>query len=185
MTVKTKDLGIGRLKKQLADLGKTRVLLGVMGSEAAATHPNSEASVGTIAKWMHFGVKHDLSTGLGNDEDPNKFKIQPRPWVDQAINNISEEAGPFLAKAASDLIDGRAKSIPEALERVGKMGTKAMLDAIDTSRDWAHPNAKKTIQRKGHDQPLVGLSSTLKNSQSYAIEVRGKVVARGDEDGER
>lgn len=160
--VETKDLGIGRLRKQLKQIAASKVLIGVQGDEAKEKHPNADESVGTIARWLHYGTKHQPA----------------RPFVDVALSNVQEQAQVVFRRALSDLIDGRARDPIKALAKIGEMGVVATREAMDSSREWAEPIAESTARRKGHSQPLVD-TFTVYHAVSYTVREKGTTLARG------
>lgn len=162
MTLQVKDLGIGRLKKQLERLGNLRVYVGVQGKRAEAKHPQAEASVGQVAAWLHFGTA----------------KMVARPWAALAVESIKDRAAVVAKRAASDLIDRRAHDEVEALEPLGRMGLEAVLDSFDQAADWAAPLAPATVARKGHDQPLLD-TGTVREANSYTIREGRQILAEG------
>lgn len=161
--VERRDLGIGRLREQLASLRGAKLQLGVMGDAAAETHPVAKVSVGTLAKWLHFGTE----------------KMDPRPFVDHAINEIKDRTPRLMAKAVSDLIDGRARSAEAALRPVAKEGAIAVRDAIDDANSWVEWElSQRTINRKGHDRHLVD-TGTVRDAVGYGVVLGGRRVSEG------
>lgn len=170
-----KDLGMGRIRKELAKIKKAKIQFGVHGEIGEQEHPVAGVPVATLAAWLHMGVE--------DPDDPDGFRIPPRPWVDQAISRLQVQVNAGSRKAISDLIDGRADTAAEALTSVGKSGLATVIESIDDAKQWATPLAESTIQRKGHDQPLVD-DGFLRNSQAYGVTISGTQVAYGgSEDG--
>lgn len=162
-----RDLGIGKLREALAELGRTRVTFGYQGPSGAAAHPDPSArgaSIAKVASWQEFGTPTSPARPLGRH-----------------TMEANRDAFAAAAKRAiADVIDGR--STPEiACERVGDLALSALRKTIDTSREWAEANAASTIRAKGHDQPLVGGYATLYDQASWAVRVDGKIVRQGGE----
>ncbi len=162
MTVTVKDLGIGKLRENLAELGRLRVLVGVQGTEATATHPNSDESVGQVAYWLHFGTK----------------RMAARPFIDRAVAELQNGATVAVKRAAADLVDGRSSDPVATLKPLGSQAVQAVAHEIATSREWAAPLAAVTVTRKGHDQPLVD-TGTVSRAVTYTIRDGGSIRDRG------
>lgn len=162
MAITTRDLGRTRIRKQLEELSRTRVLAGVQGREAQARHPNSDESVGTIAKWLHYGTA-----------------TQPaRPFVDRAIAALRGELGEPARTAVREMVGKRYVDVPTAVRPLGEQLVAQIREEIDNSEAWAAPLAPSTIARKGSSQPLVD-TGTVRDSVSYAVVRDGAVVGRG------
>lgn len=173
MPLEVKDLGIDKLREQLAKLGRTRVTFGYQGPSGQAKHPAKGAtySVAQIAAMHEFGV--------GPYGGAVNFPGRPllRHTAEENRDNFREAA----KKAISDVIDGRAT--PEvATEAVGELAVAALRRTISRSREWAEPNAASTVRAKGHDQPLVGEEQSLTLSASWAVRVDDAIVKQGGEE---
>lgn len=164
-----RDLGIGKLREALAELGRTRITFGYQGPSGAAAHPEAGgASVALVAAWMEFGTP----------DAP--FPSPARPLGRHTMEANRDAFAAAAKRAIADVIDGRAT--PEiACERVGDLALRALRKTIDRSREWAKANAASTIRAKGHDQPLVGGTGTLYDQASWAVRVDGKIVRQGGE----
>lgn len=162
MTLEVKDLGIGKLRAQLARLSKLDVFVGIQGEEARQPHPNADATIGQVAVWNHAGT-----------ED-----IPARPFIDHGISLVKDKTREVAKKAIRALIDRRAATAEEALVPMGEMGAAAVREAIDTSREWAEPLAESTARRKGHDQPLLD-TGTVRDSVTYEVRDGNEVLKRG------
>lgn len=162
MPVTINDLGIGKLRKQLEQLSRVRILVGVQGEEAKRTHPGTDLSNGLIAHWLHYGTK----------------RMPARPYVDRAIATMQKRAGDLMKKAIADLIDGRAHTVVDALAPVGAAAVDEVTHEIDTATEWAAPLAQSTIDRKGHDRPLVD-TGTIRKATTYTIRDGESILAQG------
>lgn len=152
MPTKKRDLGIGKLRKDIEQLKRCKILIGIQGPKAAEIHPQAKVSIGTLGYWLHFGTK----------------RMPARPYVDRAIAMMRKRAYPIMKRAMSDLVDGRAKSVAAALAPLGAAAVEQVEYEIATSRDWAAPLAQSTIDRKGHDQPLVE-TGVIRGATSYTV----------------
>lgn len=163
MATTIKDLGIGKLREQLEQLGRVKVLVGVQGDKARAKHPNAKESVGTIAFWLHYGTR----------------SMPARPYIDRAIAALSSEVGSVSKRAVAALIDGRVKTVAEAVGQLGTLACKAVRHEFDTAQDWAAPLAPLTIARKGHAVPLVD-TGTVRDSITYTVRDGEAILRTGD-----
>jgi len=157
-----KDLGLGRLKEELAKMRSTRITVGFQGASGARAHPGADgASVADVARWQEYGTS----------------TAPARPFMTTAFER-AEQFKVHLRKALSDVIDQRA-DVPTAVRTLGDTAVAAVHAAIDDSRTWAEPLAASTVRRKGHDQPLVD-TRTMRDAVSWAAhEGVGGVVQTG------
>jgi hypothetical protein len=173
--VALKDLGIGKLKADLAALRAAKITIGYQGSSGAATHPDADASVATVAQWMEFGTP-------GSDDrnyDSPRSMIPSRPFLRVTFERAGGDFVEAARKALSDLVDGRA-TVEEVEARLGELGVSEVRKTIDDSRSWAEPLADSTVQAKGHDQPLLD-SGTLRDSASWAVREGDTIRRQGGE----
>lgn len=167
MTITTRDLGIGKLRKQLEDLKRCKILVGVQGEEAAKIHPVAKVPQGLLAFWLHYGTKRN-----------GEQYMPPRPYVERAITAIKEEAPQLMKRAISALVDGRAKDLGDALAPVGAAAVEQVTHEIDTAAQWAAPLAPSTIAAKGHDRPLVD-TGAIRGATSYTVHLDESIIAEG------
>lgn len=173
--VALKDLGIGKLKADLAKLRASKITIGYQGSSGAATHPDANASVATVAQWMEFGTP-------GSDDreyDQPRSMIPSRPFLRVTFERSADVFVEATRKALSDFVDGRAE-VEEIEQRLGEIGVAEVRRTIDDSRSWAEPLAESTIAAKGHDQPLLD-SGTLRDSASWAVREGDTIRRQGGE----
>lgn len=169
------DLGIGKLREAMAQLGKTSVTFGYQGDTGAEQHPGApEYTVAQIA------YMHEYGKGVhGGDVD---FPARP---LGQHTMDANRDAFVAAAKRAlSDLIDGRAEDVDGVAQSLGEQALTALRKTIDTSREWAEANAASTVRAKGHDQPLIGEHAKLYENASYAIRRDGAIVKQSESTGE-
>lgn len=170
--IEIKDLGIGKLKAALALLRKTTITIGYQGASGAAAHPNAPEgqSVALIALWQEYGT-----------ENPDGTPRNPaRPFLETTFKRHQPEFQKAVAKGIADLIDGRAER-EDVEHKLAVLGLDKMRATLDDSRSWAEPLAQSTIDRKGHDQPLLD-SGTLRDESSWAIRRDGEIVKQGGEE---
>lgn len=145
-----KDLGVGKLKEELAKMRSTRITVGFQGASGSRAHPDADgSSVSDVARWQEYGT----------------VTSPARPFMGTAFVR-AEQFKSHLRKALSDVIDQRA-DVPTALRTLGDAAVAAVHSAIDDSRTWAEPLAASTVAAKGSDQPLVD-SRTMRDAVSWA-----------------
>jgi hypothetical protein len=146
--VEVRDLGIGRLKKQLAEMGELQVQAGIDREKGGQQHPDSPTeTVAQIAVWLEYGTKRQPA----------------RPFLRTGMDTNRDEMQEHLKRSVADLIDGRANSPRAALEGVASKVKELLLKHFDRARDWAAPLAPSTAAAKGHSQPLID-SATVREA---------------------
>lgn len=162
-----KDLGIGKLKTDLASLQSTSVTIGWQGESGAKKHPDADATIATVAAWQEYGT----------DTAP------ARPSL---VQTFERHRADFIvaAKAALASVIDQGVSAEDAETRLGEFAVEKLRQTIDDSRSWAEPNAKSTIRSKGHDQPLFGETGAMRANSSYAIRRGGQILRQGGETGD-
>ena len=161
-----RDLGIGKLREQLAELAKTKITFGYQGASGAEIHPGTkDKTVAYVAARNEFGTETAPARPMG------------ATTMEANREAFTEEA----KRAISDVVDGRATP-DAAIERAGEFAVAALRRTISNSREWAEPNAPSTIRGKGHDQPLIGEWQTLHTHASWAARVDGVIVRQGGEE---
>lgn len=170
--VQFKDLGIGKLLKDLKELNESQMTIGFQGPSGAATHTDAGVPVATLAQWMEFGTP-------GSDDrqyDRPRARIPSRPLVRTTFALHAQAMKGLLKRAFSDLIDGRA-SLNAARQSAGAAAAKLMRDTLDRASTWAEPLAERTVDAKGHSQPLVE-SGQLRDAISWAARDRGGTIQK-------
>jgi hypothetical protein len=173
--VQIRDLGIGKLRAELAKFRDHAITIGHQGDSGAATHPNADASVGQVAAWMEFGTP-------GSDDrqyDVARKHIPSRPFVRMTFARHQVEFAKIVRDELSNIVDGRATA-EEAQERIGERMLERLRETILEARGWAVPLAQATIDAKGHDDPLID-SGTLYDKASYAVRDGETIVRQGGE----
>lgn len=161
-----KDLGIGKLEKQLAELGELRITFGYQGPSGAEVHPDSDGkTIAQIAAYQEYGTP----------------TAPARPMGSRTMEQNREAFATAGKKVISDVIDGRAEP-EQAVEQAGELAVAALRKTISQSREWAEPNAASTAASKGHDQPLIGEHQTLTTHASWAARKGDSIVRQGGEE---
>ena len=165
--VEIKDLGIGRLKAEIARMSELRVHAGVQGPAGEAIHPDADVSVAQVAAWLEFGT----------EDTPAPYPQPARPWLRGALDGNAKQIHERLRSSVSDLIDGRVQTAEEAMRQVADETKARVLKHFDNAREWAEPLAERTIAAKGHDQPLIGATVTVREAiDATVIEVEGAML---------
>lgn len=173
MTVTVRDLGIGRLKEDAATLQRQRVTVGYQGPEGQAKHPGADASVAQVAAWQEFGTP-------GSDDrqyDVARRQIPSRPFMRTGLAKYQGEIVTVIKAAFQAMLAGKV-SVEEAQASVGERMVEAVQQSILDARSWAKPLAQSTIDRKGHDDPLIE-SGTMYDAASYAVKDGDRILRTG------
>lgn len=124
-----------------------QVDIGFFG-DLEADYPNGE-SVPEVAYKNEFG-------------DPTKQQ-PPRPFMRRAIEADGKEWGGVVGQLLVDAdYDGK-----DALDAAGHEGVRSIQKSIDTLVD--PPLAKYTIEKKGHDKPLID-TGKMRESVNYKVQ---------------
>lgn len=161
VTVVWKDEGLRKLQDTLEELGKLRVTTGVQGKDALATYKDG-TRVGAVAKFNEFGTR----------------TIPARGFMRRAV----KLSGDDLARAAAEGIGGvvsRGESPVDGLSPVGAVMAEAVQESINSSEQWATPNAPSTIEKKGPGKPPLHDTERLAQSISWAVKQGQQVKKEG------
>jgi len=144
-----------------------------IGMEKLIREIRSEASIVDIG--IHEGDSDDVKEKATN----NEFGSGTTPERSFIRSTIDENAERYL-KAAEILvgmmIDGEISKF-EALERMGQQIERDIKEKIVNLK--TPPNAPRTIEAKGSDNPLVD-SMEMLNSIRYAIKTEANRILGGD-----
>lgn len=171
--VEVRDLGIGQLREDVATLQRQRVTVGYQGPSGQAQHPNADASVAQVAAWQEFGTP-------GSDDrtyDKTRTRIPSRPFVRTALAKYQAEIAAVIKAQLRAVLNGDA-SVDDAQSAVGERMVEAVQTTILDAKAWAEPLAQSTIDRKGHDDPLID-SGALYDAASYAVRDGAKILRTG------
>lgn len=159
-----RDLGLAKLKDDIAKLQQSEITIGWQGESGDATHPSGEVTVAEVAAFAEYGT----------DRAP------ARP----ALQTTFARAGAALRRRArkvmADLVDGRA-DVEGAAQDLGEHALAELRSAIDDAGEWAEELADSTVARKGHDTPLLD-SGTMRDQASWAVRRDGVIVEQGGEE---
>jgi hypothetical protein len=153
-TFKTKALQ--NVLSGVSKLTSSRIKVGVVGPGASATHPTSH---GDMPVWQ-IGALQEFGSRDGHIPERSFIRstMAYTDWVRQTIG-----------KAARQVVQG--KSAHEALNWAGGVFANEIRHTF--VRDIGPPNAKDTVDWKGHAHTLLGLSGAL-------FDAIGHVITRGD-----
>lgn len=158
-----RDLGIGKLRKQLAAMGGKRITVGWQGASGAQEHIDGDVTVADVGLFMEFGT----------------VNAPARPAVRTTLDRHEKAARDEIRRGLSDVIDGRAT--PEQVEeRVGDLLVAKLRETIDDAKQWAEPLAPSTAAAKGHDRPLVD-TGHLRSQASWAVRKGDRIERQGGE----
>lgn len=152
--------GLDLLKKQLAKLKGLRLTLGFQGEKAATLYENG-ANVATVAFWQEFGTINIPARGFLRSTMLEKRDAIARV---QAV-----ELAPVFTQGRDPV---------KALAAIGSKVAAMVKRKIDTSRQWATPNAPSTVAKKGDDYPLHE-SDLMSESVTYAVRRGPSILAEG------
>jgi HK97 gp10 family phage protein len=166
VAIHIEDLGIEKLKRDLAALAGQEITVGWQGLSGLAKHPEAEDETNAqVAAWMEYGTR----------------KMPARPALRRTFRKHREEFSNASRKAISDLIDGRATSAEAAAEKVGDLALRNLRRVMDDARSWAEPLAHPTVKKKGHQQPWLD-TGTLRDKASWAVREGNQIVRQGGEE---
>lgn len=156
-----KDLGIGKLRQQIADLDDLEVSVGVQGKDSEKRYLNG-ATLAQVAAWHEYGTK----------------KMPARPFIRHTLTEHADAIAASRARMISNLINGRAKTVRDAAIGFGKAQVGLVRETIVRAEEWAEPLAPSTVKKKGFADPLIE-TGTMVNSVSWAIREGGEIVEQG------
>jgi len=171
-----KDMGLKKLKENLRELAKYRITVGYQGKDATHKLEADGPMTSVVARWQEFGTWRCDSTAKGG-------AIPARPFMRNAV----KESGPKLAKSAAKAFAPVAEGKGDPVDAMGKVGetmAEAVLDKLNTTRQWAAPNAPSTIKKKGIGlPPLDAGHQRLHDDLSWAVREGHTIVKTGKPSG--
>lgn len=167
-----RDLGLAALRETLSRFRDEQITIGHQGLSGASPHPNADASVGQVAAWMEFGTpgSDDRTYGV-----PRKH-IPSRPFVRVTLHRNRAEFDELVRRGMSDII-GRRRTVEQVQDEIGERMLERLRETILDAKAWAEPLAQSTIDRKGHDDPLIE-TGTLYDRASWAVRDAGGNIRR-------
>lgn len=152
MKVIDTDLGWNDIVKKAHRLNGRKLKAGVLEPEGLQQYKTG-TSVVSAARINHFG-------------SPSR-RIPARPFLAIATD---ENKGwqSWVADEIGKTMDSPANSIDNALESVGTIMVADIRRVIGSGK--LKPNAIRTIKKKHHDMPLIGMEYKLMSSIRYEVE---------------
>lgn len=118
--------------KRLERLGKMEARIAVK----AGPYPRGQ-SVTEVAQWLEYGTE----------------RMPPRPFMQQARYRFNEVKS-VLRDEQHAIVFGN-RTAETAIRRVAQKMGEIVVNSIDDARSWAAPLAQSTVEKKGHDRPLI------------------------------
>ena len=111
--------------------------------------------------------------------------IPQRPFLRRTTEEHADAIEAIMADALADVANLRKDAVEAMLDAANQIHG-LFLETLDTTPAWATPNAPVTIDRKGHDHPLMGGAPPddgpvrkLRENLTWAIRRNGSIVAEG------
>lgn len=127
--VTIKDLGFDKIYKNLMDLNKKTVKVGLYSED--------QSHDGT----MNMAVLAELNE-------------RTRPFMTLTVEGYADYIGDDMEAQLKSVIDMTTDS-SSVLKKIGETYVGYTKEVIDGSKSLMKPNAPETIERKGHDHPLI------------------------------
>lgn len=145
--VSFKDKGWNSIKKQLIELDKKFVYVGIQGANAKINRDG--APLVEIATWNHFGTEH----------------IPERPFLTATIRFNKSQIKRRIATSIRLVTSGKATA-KKAQIMLGEYVVGLVQDEIAA---WVDPpNAESTVKAKGFNNPLIQ-TGTLRRSITFEV----------------
>jgi hypothetical protein len=154
------DRGLGRLRRELAEFQRLRIVVGY--PEGGGTHTSG-------LSLSELGAIHEFGTRDG--------RIPSRSFLRGTFDEKRSEILAEIRKASLSVIDGQASAL-KAKIRVAKFAAKLVKYRFLQASKWAKPLADSTKDRKGHGTPLQDTKQLLRGL-SWAVYDGGSRVAEG------
>lgn len=147
--VKDTDKGFRKLMGSLGEMGT--LTIGVQGQEAERKHPESNLTIGELARM------HELGQGV-----PKRSFITA--WFDQNEPRLIRQT-----KQAVERVLRRQTTRKVELAGLGYLWTDEIRRHIDANEVAGPALAASTQRRKGHGIKLLGFTYALRNSITYKL----------------
>lgn len=169
-TVKATSTGsTARLRKQLQDLTRKQVLVGVPEStnerkgelfKIGRTHVQLDATVSNAQ------LAFILSRGSALQSIP------PRPFLEPTLQGDDAKAlyVPELEAAAKAVLDEQPREANQHLAKAGVLAANSVKRFLTDSENGLAPNAPSTIARKGSSTPLIDTGQLRRAITSVVVD---------------
>jgi hypothetical protein len=160
-SLKDTDRGYRDMMRQL-EIKKSKVDVGVFQGEGAKAYGTSGATVIDVAVWNEFGT-------FRADGTPH---IPERSFIRRYFDSQQARITGFALAEMQKFIR-RKQTKTQALHRIGLRIQGEIQQGITVGFMGAYPeNAPRTIEWKGSETPLIGLTGQLRSSISYRVKLR-------------
>ncbi len=165
MAARVIDRGPGTrpTRKQLANLGKWQILVGVIARNQA------ESDLVTYAAANEFGVPGPTKNG-------KRWRVPPRSFLRSTVREKRRVYARLMRDAVSRAVGRREEDVEREF---GLIGVRAVRDVqLKITQLRIPPNAPSTIRRKGSSNPLID-TGRLRQSITYELrETNDSIRAR-------
>lgn len=149
MSVTVKDRGWNRIRKEIEEMGRSFVKIGVLSN--AGRYP---ASIGGM-NLAEVATVHEFGTE----------KIPERPFLRQAFDKSNKKISDFIRNERDKIYQG-ASTTNESLHKLGVLHQGQVQETIATG-EFA-PLAPSTVARKGSSKPLID-TGRLRQSINFEV----------------
>lgn len=146
--------GFEGVRLRLAELLAKHAAVGVIGARGQQRYDDGD---------MLTVVEAAISNEYGDANVP------PRPFMSLAAHDAAASKLDGAARKQLRLLVRGETSSSAVLSALGNVAAAKIRARIDTSQQWAEPNAPRTVRKKGHARPL---QETGALRESIAVEVR-------------
>ena len=186
--LKQKGSGLAGICKELENLSKKEILVGI--PEEEATRKNDDAINNAELLYIHThgvrnkimreemqsniekGMKYSKAHSLYLKEHGSPLlNIPPRPVLEPAIENSKEIIAQQLKEVSVSALNMNISETEANLHKVGMLAQSAAQNWFENPKNNWVPNAKSTIKKKGSNIPLVD-TNELRKSITYVLRDR-------------
>lgn len=151
VSVTDQDRGLNAMLERLdRSAFGAKLIVGLVGDEAEASHAGGELSISEIGEIHEFG--------LG---------VPRRSFIADWVDENEERHRSQIRKIAEQVMKGKIESWDQGLERLGVLYVAEVQKRIAVGID--PPLAPSTIARKGSSKPLID-TGALRSAITYKVE---------------
>lgn len=152
MKIIDKDLGWGRIKKELALAKRSHVNVGVLSTAGTYASDDGPVNIADVATFNEFGTS----------------AIPSRPFMAQAFDSNLESIKSFVSARFDELFSGKITT-ETGLKMIGVFFKGKVQETISKG-DFA-PNAPSTVAAKGSSHPLID-TGRLRQSINFEVKIK-------------
>lgn len=149
MSVTVKDRGWNRIRKEIEEMGRSFVKIGVLSNAGRYPASQGNMNLAEVATAHEFGTE----------------KIPERPFMRQAFDTSNRKISDFIKKERDKIYRGES-STNESLHKLGVLHQGQVQETITTGE--FKPLAPSTIKRKGSSKPLID-TGRLRQSINFEV----------------